>query len=270
MSVFSSNRQSSLGISQRKGAVPDGLLTTSKPTGLEVTPSSSDVLRFSHFPFLNLPSEIRSLIYSMVLDTGETPIQIAHEQYSHHSFHPPEITPSEGCQFCKPPKRPGITRFPISVLLVCSQIHHESHLLPYLLNTFVMYTSTLLGFVHARTPSQLRSLRSISLPGMVLDDGDHLSYSAWMLWEITDGLKSLKKLTLGLLILRGEVTLDGYADGYEGVGIWFNRGMAMPNITDEIIPLLSWTYTEPTRGPAHDEGHSLSAERADGGAIVSE
>ena len=178
---------------------------------------------FSHFPFLNLPSEIRSLIYSMVLDTGETPIQIAHEQYSHHSFHPPKIAPSEGCQFCKLSKRPGITRFPISVLLVCSQIHHESHLLPYLLNTFVIYTSTLLGFVHARTPSQLRSLRSISLPGIVLDDGDHLSYSAWMLWEITDGLKSLKKLTLGLLILRGEVTLDGYADGYEGVGIWVNR-----------------------------------------------
>lgn len=117
----------------------------------------------SYFPFLKLPSEVRNMIYAFALTGNNKTIPICPSQYPTHPPSLSTILTSNPCTFCQQPRRPGMTPFPLSLLLACSQIYYEAHFLPYTLNIFAMPVDAFPGFLCARTPSQLPLLRSVSV-----------------------------------------------------------------------------------------------------------
>ena len=93
----------------------------------------------SESPLLQLPAELRNIIYTYVL-----------QEHSRVAAFPLRNT--------------GPRRYPLALLFVCRQIHAETALLPYALNTFLVgditcYIDDALGFLRNRSPAQLRSIQ---------------------------------------------------------------------------------------------------------------
>jgi len=95
----------------------------------------------SESPLLQLPAELRNIIYTYVLQDDLWVVAY-------------RLTKTES------------RGYPIALLFVCRQIHAETALLPYALNTFLIGDISLgedaaLGFLGRRTPAQLQSMQTL-------------------------------------------------------------------------------------------------------------
>lgn len=116
------------------------------------TMATSNSLTDSHFPFMKLPAELRNRIYLFLLANGVMKIRSPYQEddplhYDHRLS-----------TYFRGHKLP-----PLSLLRVCKSIYGETHLLLYRSNTFEMYSSEVAQFLQPRTPTQLCSMRSLTI-----------------------------------------------------------------------------------------------------------
>ncbi|MCJ1247057.1 hypothetical protein MMC30_004268 [Trapelia coarctata] len=174
------------------------------------------------------------------------------------------ISSSRNCSFCQqPPNRPGMTDFPLSILLVCSQIHEETHLLPYALNTFATDINRFLGFLHARTPAQLRSLRSLSVDCRMIPEHSFRKFRMFMRSAAAEDLRGLKEFELNVNPWRGPLTVEKDSEIFHGLSAWMGRDLKVGvrwthNLTDDEVVIRKATIT-----PAENMGSQCAKDFID-------
>ncbi|MCJ1247050.1 hypothetical protein MMC30_004261 [Trapelia coarctata] len=123
----------------------------STPNTLACSTSSPN----SHFPFLELPAELRNKIYSLSLANGV--IKIVYPNQKHNSDVSGDYNRRYFCHRRRPQSRP------LSLFLACKAIYRESHHFLYISNTFELYGTKVVPFLEARTPAQLCSMRALTV-----------------------------------------------------------------------------------------------------------
>ena len=159
--------------------------TMSRPVDGEVPAKDSGTQAIAagpntHSSFLALPLEIRREIYSLILSNHEIHIKLAKAPpYEHrqrrvsrphrafrettHDLFGKELIAAYKASTHRGSVFEGTGKLQTSLLLVCSQVYAEAHLLLYTSNRFTILVSCLPHFLYPRAPQQLQSLRDLRL-----------------------------------------------------------------------------------------------------------
>jgi len=126
----------------------------------------------------------------------------------------------------------------MSLLLTCSQIHREAHLLPYASNTFSVPCHLLFYFLELRTQSQLRALGSLDLRARVWAKNNDQAVGD-LLRTIADVLPGLKRLGFQVELHAKVAEMGSKAQWVKGVEAWMGRGLEIGLID---VTVLSFWY----------------------------
>lgn len=118
---------------------------------------------------------------------------------------------------------------PLSLLQVCKDIYRETRLLPYESNTFKMWSEVVSQFLRARTPDQLRSLRSLTIDVMICCEGSVDAFQESM-QDAAKRTSCLERFELNIKILREEPWLPKKVLA-DAVGNWSGRGLKVGKVT---------------------------------------
>lgn len=171
----------------------------------------------SYFPFLRLPAELRNEIYSLLLTMGTI-----------------KISDFPGANYVQNPLHATVARrlpyelLPLSLLQVCRDIYRETRLLLYESNTFKMWSWVAPQFLRARTPDQLRSLRSLTINAAIFCEGDIDAFQESMR-DAAKRTSCLERFELNITIRREEPWLPkkGLAEAVEN---WSGRGLKVGKV----------------------------------------
>ncbi|GAB7350534.1 hypothetical protein MBLNU459_g1120t2 [Dothideomycetes sp. NU459] len=118
----------------------------------------------NHFRLMDLPAEIRNMIYKCVLTKGSNHIQVCQTRYRFNdSYWTPQNT--KGTHYSRDPNmaRPKQTRIPVDLLRVSKKVHEEARAVLYGSNTFWYTSLRSLSTFLAAVGSNIAYLREVEV-----------------------------------------------------------------------------------------------------------
>jgi hypothetical protein len=203
----------------------------------------------SPFPFLELPAEIRNVVYGILM-TGRTITLYPSSNFGGFTpkvlacyrsrFRSKRLLDGSGCPafhlvtenywgYDRSSSQFDVIEPLWTIISTCSQIHREAHLLPYTSNTFDLDGTLLFSFLERRTPSQLRALGSLSVKAFILTKRHDFTFRDQML-ATAEILTGLEKLKIVVNPSSEVTTLGSRARWIKGVEAWMGRGLKVGRV----------------------------------------